>query len=117
MGASVLHGQRLLKKHVRCLDGSEVEELSAEEGDSVNMSYSSVSRLVSFCAERGVCESDWPIYYGIWEGDVDLAEVSARCDRLRQSLSRLDEGECAAVTWLVTVRTWLARGEVFAVFE
>ena len=117
MGASVIHGQRLLKKRIRCSDGNEVEELRAEEGDSVNMAYSSISRMVAFCAERGVSESDWPIYYGTWEGDADLADVVARCDLLRQSLKPLDESECASVTWLATVRTWLAQGEVFAIFE
>jgi hypothetical protein len=117
MGASVIHGQRLSKQVVHCRDGCQIEELSAEEGDSVSMSYSSVSRMVAFCAERGVREEDWPIYYGVWEGDADLNDIAARCGRLRQSIARLDECECAAVTWLTTVRGWLAQGEVFAVFE
>jgi hypothetical protein len=117
MGASVIHGQRLSKQIVRSSDGREVEELSADEGDSVSMSYSSVSRMVAFCAARGVNADDWPIYYGVWEGDADLEDIAARCERLRQAVARLDENECAAVTWLSTVREWLGRGEVFAVFE
>ena len=36
MGASVMHGQRLSNKRIRCSDGNDVEELYAEEGDSVS---------------------------------------------------------------------------------
>jgi hypothetical protein len=117
MGADVIHGGRLSKQRVRYPDGSEREELVAEEGDSVNMSYSSVARMVEFCAARGVSEDDWPIYYGVWEGNVDLADVAARCERLRQALAKLGEGEGAEITWLASVRHWLKRGEQFAVFE
>jgi len=117
VGASVIHGPRLAKKRVRCSDGSEVEELSTDGCDAVNIAYSSVERMVTFCAERGVSAGDWPIYYGVWEGDADLADIAARCERLRSALSQLDEGECAAVPWLATVREWLARGDVFAAFE
>jgi hypothetical protein len=114
VGATVVHGRRLVKKRV---SDTELEELDVEDGDSTNMSYSSVSRMVVFCAERGVSEADWPIYYGTWEGDVDLDDVAARRGRLRQSLSRFGKKECAAVPWLEIVRGWLLRGEVFAVFE
>ncbi len=117
MGASVIHGSRLSKRRVRCSDGSQVEELSGDAGGSVNVAYSSVARMVAFCSARGVSASDWPIYYGVWQGDADLADIVARCARLRTALSQLDEGECAAVPWLTTVREWLARGEVFAAFE
>jgi hypothetical protein len=117
MGADVIHGRGLFKQRVRYPDGSEREELAAEEGDSVNMSYSSVARMVEFCAARGVSEDDWPIYYGVWEGDVDLANVAARCERLHRALERLGEGEGAEITWLASVRHWLKRGEQFAVFE
>jgi hypothetical protein len=113
----VIHGRRLSKQRVRYQDGSEAEELVAEEGDSVNMAYSSVAQMVEFCAARGVSEDDWPIYYGVWEGDVDLADVASRCERLHQALARLGECEGADVTWLGTVRAWLQRGEQFAVFE
>jgi hypothetical protein len=67
MGADVIHGRRLYKQRVRYPDGYEREELFAEEGDSVNMTYSSVRRMVEFCAARGVSEDNWPIYYGTWE--------------------------------------------------
>jgi hypothetical protein len=113
----MIHGRRLSRKRVRYPNGSEAEELVAEEGDSVNMAYSSVARMVEFCAARGVSEGDWPIYYGVWEGDVDLADVAARCERLRQALARLGEREGADVTWLSSVREWLQHGEQFAVFE
>ncbi|HEV3238047.1 MAG TPA: hypothetical protein VGZ25_13745 [Gemmataceae bacterium] len=73
--------------------------------------------MVAFCAERGVSKDDWPIYYGVWEGDAKLDDITARCVRLRQAIVRLDERECAEVAWLSTVREWLERGEVFAVFE
>jgi hypothetical protein len=117
MGADVIHGRGLFKQRVRHPDGSEREELAAEEGDSVNMAYSSVARMVEFCAARGVREDDWPIYYGVWEGDVDLADVTARCERLRQALARLGPNEGEEITWLRSVRNWLERGEDFAVFE
>jgi hypothetical protein len=117
MGASVIHGRGFFKKRVRYPDGSEAEELFAEVGDSLNIAYSSVARMVEFCVARGVSEDDWPIYYGLWEGDVDLADVAARCERLRQALARLGESEGAEITWLGSVRGWLNRGEQFAVFE
>jgi hypothetical protein len=117
MGASVIHGRRLSKQVVRYPDGSEAEEVVAEEGDCVNMAYSSVARMVEFCASRGVSEGDWPIYYNMWEGDVDLADVAARCERLNQALARLGEDEGADLTWFGSVREWLRRGEQFAVFE
>ena len=113
----MIHGRRLSKQRVRYPDGSEAEELVAEEGDWVNMAYSSVARMVEFCAARGVSEDDWPVYYGVWHGDVDLADVAARCGRLRQSLVRLGESEGAEIIWLGSVREWLKRGEQFAVFE
>ena len=50
MGADVIHGRRLYKQRVRYPDGSEREELFAEEGDSVNMAYSSVARMVELKA-------------------------------------------------------------------
>jgi hypothetical protein len=117
MGATMFHGRRLSKQLVRYPDGSEREELAAEEGDSVNITYSSVTRMVEFCAARGVSEGDWPIYSGVWEGDVDLADVAVRCERLRQALARLDPNEGEEITWLRSVRNWLERGEDFAVFE
>ena len=48
----MIHGRRLSKQRVRYPDG-EAEELAAEEGDSVNISYSSVARMVEYCAARG----------------------------------------------------------------
>ncbi|HEV3385673.1 MAG TPA: hypothetical protein VG097_12730 [Gemmata sp.] len=117
MGASVIHGRRLSKQRVRYPNGSEAEELVSEEGDSVNMAYSSVARMVEFCAARGVSQDEWPIYYGVWQGDVDLADVAARCERLRQALITLGESEGAEITWLDSIREWLNRGEHFAVFE
>ena len=117
MGASVIHGRRLYKQRVRYPNGSEAEELVAEEGDWVGMAYSSVARMVEHCAAWGVSEDDWPIYYGVWEGDVDLADVAASCERLRRALANLGKCELDGVTWLGSVREWLQRGEQFAVFE
>jgi hypothetical protein len=117
MGANVIHGRRLSKRRVRDTDGGESDELFAEEGDSVNMAYSSVARVVEFCNSYGVREDDWPIYYGISEGNVDLADVVARCERLRHALAGLREGEGAEIPWFASVREWLMRGEQFAVFE
>jgi hypothetical protein len=117
MGADVIHGRRLAKQRVRYPDGSEADELVAKEGDSVNMAYSSVTQMVQFCAARGVNETDWPIYYGVWEGDVDMADIAARCDRLRQAMAKLGDSEAKEITWLASVREWLKRGEQFAVFE
>lgn len=117
MGANVIHGRRLAKQRVHYPDGREADELVAEEGDSVNMAYSSVARMIEFCAARGVNETDWPIYYGVWEGDVDLADIAARCERLRQAMAELGDTEGKEVTWLAAVCDWLKRGEQFAVFE
>jgi hypothetical protein len=117
VGASVIHGRRLLKQRIRCPDGREADELIADGGGWVNMAYSSVARMVEFCTARGASEDAWPIYYGVWEGDADLADVADRCERLRQALARLGEGEGAEVTWLGLVREWLKHGGQFAVFE
>jgi hypothetical protein len=64
-----------------------------------------------------VNQGDWPIYYGIWEGDVDPEEIAGRCERLRRGVFSLDEAECATVPWLGEIRRWLMEGQVFAVFE
>ncbi len=117
MGADVIHGRRLTKRRVRDPHGAEIEKLAAEEGDSVSMAYSSVARMVEFCASRGVSEDAWPIYYGISESEVDLSDVAARCDRLRQALAGLPEGVEAEIAWLESVRQWLTSGEQFAIFE
>lgn len=117
MGANVIHGRKLSKTRVRYPDGMERDELLAEEGDSTNNSYSSMARMVEFCAGRGVSENDWPIYYDVWEGNVDLTDVAARCERLRQGLAKLSEAEVADIPCLGWVRAWLLDGEQFAVFE
>ena len=117
MGACVIHGLRLVKRPVRYPDGSTAEELIPEDGGSDFPSYSTVRKTIDFCAKRGAPEEDWPVFSGIWEGDADLEDISSRCSRLREHLLKLNADECARDWWLARVRSWLARGEVFAIFE
>lgn len=115
MGAIVIHGKRLFRQTVQ-RDGTEAVGLSAEDGGSDFPAYSTVQSAVNLCAEHNVPPEDWPIFYGIREADVDLEEIAARCERLRQHLANWDD-ECNHLWWLARVRGWLAHGEVFAVFE
>ena len=117
MGASLVHGMRLEKRRMRYPDGSEADELFAKGGDREFPTYSSMARLVRFCQERGVSPEEWPIFYGTWEGDVSPEEIRRRCEALTSALDGLPAAECDGDLWLPRVRAWLARGEVFAVFE
>ena len=117
MGASLVHGRRLEKRRTRYADGSEAAELFVEGGGWEFPTYSSIAHLIRFCQERGLDRAAWPIFYGIWEGDVCPEEIHKRCGALRRVIERLSPAECDSCPLLSRVRDWLARGEVFAVFQ
>jgi hypothetical protein len=118
MPACIIHGKRLSRRTVRLPDGSEEQDLAADGGDWADASYSTVARVIEHCASLGLSEHDWPVFYDRNPGDTDLDEISRRCERLRPLIVGLPDDECATASWLLAkIRTWLADGEVFAVFE
>ena len=112
MGAVLIHGRELRKS-----DGRGVLDIVPVDGDYAFPAYSSIKALVDYSRDKGIEDSLWPIYYDVLVADVDMEDISRRCERIVKCLSRLSEEDISRNHWLRRIADWLRAGEEFCITE
>jgi hypothetical protein len=117
MGAAIVRGRDIALQKSTAHDGGEFLELVPIEGGYESASYSSVATVIKACEGRGVPADVWPVYYGVDDRDVPLAEVREKCNALRAALTALPPGDLGQHRWLQQVWDWLTSDQIFCVME
>jgi hypothetical protein len=114
MGADIVHGRLLTKEIVA---DSATSVVVPQRGGYESASYSTIEEAIRHCEQWGVTRQLWPIYYGAWQGDVDLEGAQQLCRALYARLTLVPESERRSNWFLARVYNWRNRGEVFCVWE
>lgn len=80
-----------------------------------NMSWRSIDELTALCqTQLGIAREDWPFYGDVQlEEDFPLADVRAKCTRLRERLGHRAIDTLPDNRWLRDLARWLSDGHDF----
>ena len=99
MGAVVVHGQNFKRKKSKYNDSVYIY-LQPIDGDSFELSYSSLEELKKYCEQYGVNQDWWPDYIDLGGYNIPIEDVMNKNRLLKKSLLRLTAEQIKAVNWL-----------------
>jgi hypothetical protein len=112
MGAVVVHGQNFKPKPLK-YNGSVYIYLQPIDGDSFELSYSSLEVLKKECESYGVSRDWWPDYIDLGGYNVPIEDMLNRNRLLKESLLRLTTEQIRSVDWLAEICDIVRKGELF----
>jgi hypothetical protein len=116
MGADITHGAELRKTSTD-VDGDIAVEIMPVAGGYYGASYSTVKAAVEYAESIGVDPEFWPIYYGIPDSEIEIADVYDRSTRLQRCLSGMPVDVLSRNALLKRVADWLQAGERLLITE
>ncbi len=99
MGAVVVHGQNFKQEKSKYKD-SVYLYLRPVDGDSFELSYTSLEELKTYCEQYGVNQDWWPDYIDLNGYNIPIKDMMNKNRLLKRSLLRLTSEQIKAVNWL-----------------
>jgi len=99
MGAVVVHGRNFRPEKSKYNDSIYIY-LRPVDGDSFELSYSSLEELKKSCEQYGVNQDWWPDYIDLDGYNIPIEDMMHKNRLLKQSLLKLTSEQIKPVNWL-----------------